>query len=641
MTSVFSSITWPPRSRRMFSSGSSRNTDVANESNEIDEPDLRELNAALQALTDVFPDIQPEVFREMLQSFSEQSRLEVITDTLLKQGAKWIRGRYRMPLEQEEQRQTAHKYKYRVDGKTKDTRGLPLALEETFRSQAYKDAAKEALYHEFKGLSHATIKAVLAEYNYSYTSARPTLLAFLGKSWKHSITSFLMRRKPPSAENHPLIIWTAVDPQKGRLSVPLLVKTKSRELNEELYKTLIQPVLEQRKADQIRGDHELAYSLTEAEAEEVGEVYDCECCYSPNTVQQMSTCDMEGHYICFRCIRYSINAALYDQGWARSIDAERCTLRCIAPITDGGEECTGCIPLELIKRALLEEEGGDDTYRKLHERFSTEALLRCELPLIRCPFCPYAELDEFALPNQNPFHGLQLKVWPLMIASVPLIQFLYLASVYLAFRILLFIILLLFPVTFLLPYTSVFLVPMSAAVRRLRLKRRGLKFPCLSPTCSRASCLSCSAPWHDPHTCYSSQRQSLRLTLERATTDAVKRTCPNCNLGFVKSEGCNKLVCLCGYSMCYICRENLSREGYHHFCQHFREHPGQPCPTCDKCDLYRVEDEEIVVKRAKERAEKEWWEKQGVAAEGMKDGAGMGLKGWETWLEKALDMVIA
>ena len=139
----------------------------------------------------------------------------------------------------------------------------------------------------------------------------------------------------------------------------------------------------------------------------------------------------------------------------------------------------------------------------------------------------------------------------------------------------------------------------------------------------------------------------------------MKRTCPNCNLSFVKSEGCNKLVCLCGYSMCYVCREGLASQGYHHFCQHFRDRPGQNCQECNKCDLYRVEDEDAVVKRAREAAEKEWWAKQNPGANGgelMKsaskdlqgfDSGARGMQGvvriignWESSLERLIDAVV-
>jgi hypothetical protein len=614
----------------------------------LDEPDLRDLNVSLQALTDMFPDIQPDVFREMLSTFSEESRLQVVTEALLKNGDKYVRGRYRMPAEQEEQRETAQKYKYRKEDNPKDTRGIPLALEDTFRSRRYKDAAKEALYQEFKGLSHSTIKAVLAEYNYSYTNARPTLLLLSSSSWRSSITNFLMRRKAPNANEHPLVIWTPADERLNRPPMPLLVKTKSDELNQELYNDLIIPEMEKRRTEQLQRDFELALQWNEEEAEKEGEMYDCECCFIPNTLQQMSACDVDGHYICFRCIRHAINAALYDQGWAQNINTNLCTLKCIAP---SGEDCSGCISIDLVKRALHEEQDGKDNFAKLNERFAADALMKSQLPLVRCPFCSYAELDDLALPHTSLLSNLRFKPRPIILASLASIPLLELLC-YKATQAALFILILAYT-TMMLFFRVPIMPAFRTALRRIHLKRRGLRFQCLSPTCGRASCLSCALPWHDPHTCFSSQLTSLRLTLERATTDAVKRTCPQCNLGFVKSEGCNKLVCLCGYSMCYICRQGLKEEGYQHFCGHFRDRPGQPCGECNKCDLYRVEDEERVVKRAKDRAEKEWWESQGEGAkEGLQKEVGkekgmiapsvLGIKrgSWEGWIEGVLDAVL-
>jgi len=643
MSSVFSSLIRPPTIRR-----ASTNTQEAAiparpaSSHGLDEPDLRDLNVSLQALTDIFPDIQPEVFREMLSSFSEESRLQVITETLLKHGHKYVRGRYRMPAEQEEQRETAQTYKYRRVDEPRDTRGKPLALEDTFRSMRYRESAKEALYQEFKGLSHSTIKAVLAEYNWSYTQARPTLLALSSRSWRSSITNFLMRRKAPTANHHPLVIWAAADPRTNRPRLPLLVKTKSDELNKELYDSLIVPEQEKQRREQLQQDFELAMQWNEEEAEKEGELYDCECCFIPNTLQQMSTCDMDGHYICFRCIRHSINAALYDQGWARNINTQVCTLKCVAPMMDGSDDCQGCVPLLFVKRALLEEQDGQDTFDKLDERFANETLIKSQLPLVRCPFCSYAELDDFASRDGDLFANVRFQPRYLSfgtVASAPLLNSLLLFITQLLAALTVFIYSLMISLSHSAASALPFYTPIQSALRRIHLKRRGLRFQCLSPTCSRASCLTCSAPWHDPHTCYSSQLTSLRLTLERATTDAVKRTCPQCNLGFVKSEGCNKLVCLCGYSMCYVCREGLADQGYAHFCQHFRDRPGAECAECRKCDLYRVEDEERVVGRAKERAEREWWDQQG---EGKKEGLEKEVRGkgsWDAWVGDVLESV--
>ena len=95
--------------------------------------------------------------------------------------------------------------------------------------------------------------------------------------------------------------------------------------------------------------------------------------------------------------------------------------------------------------------------------------------------------------------------------------------------------------------------------------------------------------------------------------------------------------------MCYICRQSLEREGYTHFCQHFRERPGQACAVCEKCDLYRVEDEEVAIRRARERAESEWWEQQGGEYKVMREGvrAGEGVGGLEIWLQFLLNFIVA
>ena len=641
MATVFSSLVRPAILKRPSTDvHEATGSNLTYGKDDAEETDLRNLNVSLQALTDIFPDVQPEVFREMLASFSEESRLQVVTEALLKHGDKWVRGRYRMPAEQEEQRETAHKYKYRAQDITKDTRGKPLALEDTFRSKHYREAAAQALYQEFKGLSHSTIRAVLAEYNWSYTQARPTLLQLSSKSWRSSITNFLMRRKPPSAKDHPLVLWTAADAKTGRRRTPFLIKTKDGELNRELYENLIVPELTRQWEEQLNQDFELAWKMHEEEAEREGEMYDCECCFMPNVLEQMSACDIDGHYICFRCIRHAISAALYDQGWARNINTELCTLKCIAPITDG--DCQGCIPIGFVRRALLEDKDGEDNINKLDERFNNEALIKSQLPLARCPFCSYAELDDLALPNANLLSSLRLKPRPIVLASLASVPLLELLCFKATQTIVLLLILLYATLALLFPIPII--APIRSALRRIHLKRHGLRFQCLSPSCHRASCLSCSAPWHDPHTCYSSQLTSLRLTLERATTDAVKRTCPQCNLGFVKSEGCNKLVCLCGYQMCYVCRQGLADQGYHHFCQHFRERPGETCRECSKCDLYRVEDEERVVRRARESAEEEWWESQGEGAQkGLKSEVGKGQKtgffggDWGIWIEGVLE----
>ncbi|KAA8564568.1 hypothetical protein EYC84_011487 [Monilinia fructicola] len=134
-------------------------------------PDLRELNYSLEVLAAIFPDVQVEVFREMLSSFEEESRLAVVTEALLKHKMQYVRGRHRVASKEKETELAAVK---EDEVKQQDAKGH-VPVEEKFRTEGYKKAVKTVAYHEFKGLPRSTINAVLAERNHSYTLARPTL----------------------------------------------------------------------------------------------------------------------------------------------------------------------------------------------------------------------------------------------------------------------------------------------------------------------------------------------------------------------------------------------------------------------------------------------------------------------------------
>jgi hypothetical protein len=117
--------------------------------------------------------------------------------------------------------------------------------------------------------------------------------------------------------------------------------------------------------------------------------------------------------------------------------------------------------------------------------------------------------------------------------------------------------------------------------------------------------------------------------------------------------------------MCYLCRKALGppangarrggtgeeeEEGYRHFCEHFRVNPGKPCTECRKCDLYRAENEDEVVRRAGEEAERQWRIKEGmVGMDGLETYGAQGQSSsiledllMERWtLQKAVDWVVS
>jgi hypothetical protein len=568
-------------------------------------PDLRELNNCLEALAAVFPDVQIDVFREMLSSFDGESRLAVAADALLKNRTTWVKGRWRVADKNKE-----------LDTDTQDATRAPdveadpehlVAKNEVFRSEEYKQAVKMLAYQEFKVVSRSTISAVLAESNYSYLDARPTLADLSQKSWRSIVSSIFFRKKPinsSEAENHPLVIWRS----SGRGSIiPSIKSTGNAELDKELYTALIVPIKARAAATQLEQDHELAASINAEEAEEAEATHDCACCFTSTTFEEFTSCNAEGHMICFRCVQHSVTEAVFGQGWRRFIDPNTGTLLC--PAVDSSE-CKGRIPSDHIQRALLEEKRGAEILHKLDERLAEHSLVSSDLPLIRCPFCSYAEVDDIYLPLSES----QLRLRANNIYN------------------LIFLILCLGVIPFLLPVlvcSSVVALLLSSkqtigdymtvefkdALLRYRRRRRGLKFTCQSPRCRRTSCLSCSKAWVDVHVCHESSLVALRTQVEQAMSMAIKRVCPRCNTSFVKNAGCNKLTCPCGYKMCYVCRKDIGGTGdgpdvgYRHFCEHFRpEGDPKPCTQCSKCNLWESENTELVLDQAKEEAERKWKE---------------------------------
>ncbi|KAI0889023.1 uncharacterized protein GGS22DRAFT_152928 [Annulohypoxylon maeteangense] len=548
--------------------------------------DVLDLNNNLEMLAALFPDVQVEVFREMLSSFSEESRLFIITDKLLKNPGLYVKGRRRTS-----------------DGTSSDTNAL-VPRTEAFRTIEYKKAVRALAMQEFKGLSRSSIDAVLSESNYSYLDARPTLVDLSSKSWKFTISSMFFRRKPVTsteAETHPLIIWRASD--DGSL-IPTLKATGSAELDRELFEELIVPLKQREQLSRETSDRALAISLLTEEAEAMEATYECNCCYSDVIFEELTTCDAEGHLICYRCVQHSITEAIFGQGWQRSIDKETGSLRCPAVAST---ECAGCISSEHIHRAMREEKNGDEIIRKLDQRLAEYGLLSSGLPLIRCPFCTYAEVDELYIPANSRRPKIRASnLVNLIIVFICLV----LSPFY-------------FPIlTLVIGYAMLCLngsfrgyvsYHLGAAISRYQRRRRGLKFTCQNPVCARSSCLSCSKAWMDIHICHESSLVALRTQVELAMSMAIKRVCPRCNTSFVKTAGCNKLTCPCGYKMCYVCRKDIgpATEGYAHFCQHFRpEGDGRRCKECNKCNLWESENTEEILREAKAEAEKRWRESE-------------------------------
>eukprot|EP00011_Vannellida_sp_DIVA3-517-6-12_P007986 CAMPEP_0114626616 /NCGR_PEP_ID=MMETSP0168-20121206/11875_1 /TAXON_ID=95228 ORGANISM="Vannella sp., Strain DIVA3 517/6/12" /NCGR_SAMPLE_ID=MMETSP0168 /ASSEMBLY_ACC=CAM_ASM_000044 /LENGTH=424 /DNA_ID=CAMNT_0001837929 /DNA_START=34 /DNA_END=1305 /DNA_ORIENTATION=+ len=120
-----------------------------------------------------------------------------------------------------------------------------------------------------------------------------------------------------------------------------------------------------------------------------------------------------------------------------------------------------------------------------------------------------------------------------------------------------------------------------------------LVFICQNPGCMKQSCRKCKGISHLPLRCEEVEDATTvkrRNFMHEKMTEALVRTCPACKKNFFKEEGCNKMTCPCGQSMCYVCRKPI--ESYAHFSD-------DGCPLM--VDTKRLHEDEL--EAAKEVAE--------------------------------------
>lgn len=638
------------RSRSGTATAAAAGAGLSDTQREEQRREQEELNAALETLVRVFPDIRVEVFREMLMRFDGNSRLEVCVEQLLRHKEEWVAGRWNMPGDGDVPGASAgagvvaprlQGYNEEADAGEQEGNSL-VPGEERFRTDEYKLAVRTVLVKEFTSLSKSAVDAVLAEVNFCYHRARPTLRDLSQKTWRATLNNLFpsfKRKKDRDRDDHPLLVWQQQRRATGDLSIPRLKETGCAELDRELHEALLAPLLRQRQEEQEGRDFRLAEELNESEAKAAEALYECECCLADVTFEQISPCSAASHIICYVCIQRTVHEALFGQGWSKSVDMERSTLKCLAPLAYGN--CEGTLSPDIVKRAILLDKAGFETHCKFEDRLASETLFKSQFKLIRCPFCSYAEVDPVYHPSVR---GVQWRfrqegTLPTILMTLLLIDLICLFAI---------------PATILwLQDSATIPAILHSSLLNLCLKIRPKRFTCSHPSCRRASCITCQKPWRDPHVCHEPLLLDLRATVEAARTAAVKRTCPRCGLSFIKSSGCNKLTCVCGYSMCYLCRKALGPplepalpqlrrrrppprqtggfhndesngnaededqeeeepEDYRHFCEHFRVNPGSRCNECTKCDLYQAEDEDAIVRRAGERAEREWRARQGI-----------------------------
>ncbi|KAK9375470.1 uncharacterized protein V1513DRAFT_442083 [Lipomyces chichibuensis] len=552
-----------PSSSNVYHCGSARS--------KRDRASTERLNHILYHLNDIFPDTEVDLLRKLMTDQRGPSQLYAIVEMLLSS-----------PTLLASRRRSRHAF---IDDW------------EHFRTKEYHSAVTRILCAHFKSLHRSTIDNVLSQNNYSFSLSFEELDKIaIERAGRWSFMKLFRRNRTLPA-----------------LDVASLIgNTGSPELDAELV-----DIDRPRREGLVAKDEQAAREANLQEYEKEGQLIECECCFGDYAWEDL-TCCSEGHFFCRNCLINSVKEGLYGQGTLRGKSVVRCISASAAP------ECEAGIAICVLRATIPSQLYTEFERAQASDFFSKNATVK---GYVVCPFCNYAEESSAAVLGRN---GEFRYAWS--IAMIPRI----LVTIHVKLIILMFLVFVgltyyVISRTFsCLPekaYKSTFGViddwietEFTTVLRGVFRKRHGTAFHCKNPACLRTSCTECQKEFLPFHKCYEDEESRMRVYIEKAMADAVKRTCPHCRISFIKSEGCNKLVCVCGYAMCYVCRKDIREEGYQHFCEHFRPIPGRVCTECDKCDLYKVEDESQAALRAAKEAEEEFIRTNGVPS-------GMDLKG--------------
>ncbi|KAI8637851.1 hypothetical protein BD408DRAFT_423867 [Parasitella parasitica] len=507
------------------------------------QPHDNRLNSCLRILAlDIFPGCDISFLREQLLQ-CQFAHVESVVDVLLEKGNKW-----------------PERLNY---GKMDSSEGI--------RSEKYKRQAQLQLTKDYPQVWKSSIRAVLAENNWDYIHSFDQLKEMGSGGFWNTLRNLLMH-------------WSTTS------SLPAHGPISDHDLLEQLKQ------INQRSIDlQILDDKNLALKINLIEYTDNQQLMACDCCYGDLTFEQLSFCTEGSHAFCHDCINHYMSEGLFGQGALRG----QSRIQCISSTVD----CQGCLPTQMLQRVVSQD------VWKAYENALLENCHRLDEQRIQCCGCSYFELDKSTKPLHSTLvyanHAIQHIARWIMVVEILAFSFvaykednlslLFLASSLLS--------LLIQSICF---HQWDLKNDLEIAYARVARSRRGVSFVCQNPACRTITCLDCRRPMRGPHKCWEKETDGLRLYVEKAMADAVKRTCPNCSLSFQKSDGCNKIVCRCGYAMCYVCRKDIAKESYSHFCQHFRYRPGTKCVQCSKCDLYKTDPEDELVQRASARAKKQY-----------------------------------
>ncbi|KAI8140458.1 hypothetical protein BJV82DRAFT_519959 [Fennellomyces sp. T-0311] len=344
------------------------------------------------------------------------------------------------------------------------------------KSDSYRTQAQTQLAIDYPQVWKSSIRAVLAENNWDYVKSYDQLHDMGSGGFWTTIRNFIRH-------------WPSF-PSSSSSSTAVF----DREFDNDL-SSVRQRSLDAQAAD----DAKLALQITENEYDQL---ITCQCCYGDYVIEQLLFCSEGTHMFCHACITHYISEGLFGQGTLRGV----ARISCISM-----DHCDGCFSHDKLEAVLT-----DDIWQAYQTSVFEENMRACQSKIVRCSACGYCEIDEFTAPLHTTLQRLAYMVtvarW-LMVLFI--VTTLYKSA---------FFLLVVCPVLLLISSQWDLKGDIEKVYDRIACARRGSVFQCRNPTCGRLTCVLCQHTVRGLHKCWEKEQDGLRLYVEKAMADAVKRT---------------------------------------------------------------------------------------------------------------------
>ncbi|KAI9319656.1 hypothetical protein BX666DRAFT_1852800 [Dichotomocladium elegans] len=354
------------------------------------------------------------------------------------------------------------------------------------KSETYKIQALQQLATDYPQVWKSSIRAVMAENNWDYIKSYDQLADMATGGFWANLRNFFRHWSVGSSSSGNATATTALD----------------SELADDI-KTIQQRALDA----QVEQDHLIAQNINATE--EYDALVACECCFGEYTLEQLVYCSTGEHTFCHECIQRFMSEGLFGQGTLRGVGR----IPCIAMAGC----CDGCFPTEMLRHVIPHD---------IWLAYERSLLDDCHMlpKMVRCQACGYGELDEsIHTLNENVVtFALSVARWLLMVVIIIMLAVLHVFSVW-SLNILL-LLLLLCSSCILLGLQWDLKGDLEVVYDRIACERRGSVFRCRHPQCGKTTCLQCHRIICGLHKCWEKEQDGLRLYVEKAMADAVKRT---------------------------------------------------------------------------------------------------------------------